>query len=85
MPKASLVSDTSLLLYLGRIRQLHLLPSLFARVYIPQQVVLELDAGRLLRSDTVNPRHLEWATIVEVNDEQKMLCRQTDWGRASGR
>lgn len=70
MPKASLVSDTSLLLYLGRIRQLHLLPSLFARVYIPQQVVLELDAGRLLQSDTVNPRHLEWATIVEVNDEQ---------------
>ncbi len=64
------MSDTSLLLYLGRLRQVHLLPLLFAQVYIPEQVVLELDAGRLLRSDIVNPRHLEWATIVEVPDEQ---------------
>ncbi|MCX7855016.1 MAG: DUF3368 domain-containing protein [Anaerolineae bacterium] len=39
-------------------------------MYIPEPVVLELDAGRLLRSDTVNPRQLEWATIVVVTDEQ---------------
>ncbi len=70
MPRASLVSDTTILLYLGRVQQVHLLPTLFARVYIPEQVVLELDAGRLLRSNTVNPRQLGWATIVEVTEEQ---------------
>ncbi len=70
MPRASLVSDTSLLLYLGRLGHLHLMPSLFAQVYIPEPVILELDVGRLLRSDTVNPRYLEWATIVEVPDRQ---------------
>jgi len=34
--------------------------------YIPEPVILELDMGRMLRSDTVNPRNLAWATPVSV-------------------
>jgi predicted nucleic acid-binding protein len=66
MPDLPVVSDTSPLLYLGRIRQLELLPQLFARVYLPEQVALELDAGRLVRSDTFDPRQFPWAEPVSV-------------------
>lgn len=70
MHKIPLVSNTTLLLYLGRLGHAQLLPALFAPIYIPEQVVLELDAGRLLRPDTINPRELEWATIIQVRDEE---------------
>lgn len=49
MPNPRVVSDTSPLLYLGRIGQLELLPRLFSEVCVPEQVALELDAGRLIR------------------------------------
>jgi len=68
--KIPLVSDTTLLLYLGRLGHAQLLPALFTPVYVPEQVVLELDVGRLLRADTINPRQLDWATIVPVSDEE---------------
>jgi len=61
-----IVCDTTLLLYLGRIGRLDLLPALFDPVHIPQAVVLELDMGRLVRQDTINPRTLEWARLVSV-------------------
>jgi hypothetical protein len=60
------VCDTSVLLYLGRIGQFDLLPAIFASICVPESVVLELDMGRLLRRDTVDPRSLAWATIVSV-------------------
>ena len=44
MRKQSLVCDTSLLLYLGRIENEDLLQVLFEKVYVTEQVVLELDA-----------------------------------------
>lgn len=66
MDKAPLVSDTSVLLYLGRIGHSHLLPALFEPVFVPEQVALELDAGRLIRRDTVDPRSLDWVTLVAV-------------------
>jgi len=56
MREQSLVCDTSLLLYLGRMENENLLQVLFEKVYVTEQVALELDAGRLLRSDTINPR-----------------------------
>ncbi len=64
--KQALVCDTSILLYLGRIGHSHLLPALFAPVYIPEQVVWELDAGRSLRPDTINPRTLNWGSPTEI-------------------
>ena len=57
MPERPLVCDTTVLLYLGRIGQIDLLPALFTPIYIPEQVVLELDVGRLLRADTVDLRN----------------------------
>jgi len=62
--------DTSILLYLGRIGQLDLLPALFEAAFVPVQVVLELDMGRLLRADTVDPRQLTWATLIEVPQKE---------------
>lgn len=66
MPKRPLVCDTTVLLYLGRIDQTALLPALFTPIYVPDPVMLELDMGRLLRPDTVDPRDFAWATPVAV-------------------
>lgn len=62
----ALVCNTSPLLYLGRIRHAHLIPALFAPVYVPEPVMIELDAGRLLRPDTIDPRGLDWVTRVSI-------------------
>ncbi len=70
MSERSLSCDTSILLYLGRIGQLDLLPALCEEVFVPAQVVLELDMGRMLRADTVDPRQFTWATLVEVGQEE---------------
>lgn len=67
MPERPLVCDTTVLLYLGRIGQLGLLPALFAPIDIPEAVALELDMGRLLRPDTIDPRGLAWAAVVAVS------------------
>jgi predicted nucleic acid-binding protein len=66
MSKRPVVCDTTVLLYLGRIGQIDLLPALFNPVYIPESVILELDMGRLVRRDTINPRDFTWATPVSV-------------------
>ncbi len=66
MPKRPIVCDTTVLLYLGRIGQIDLLPALFDPVWVPEPVRLELDMGRLLRRDTVDPKDLPWATLVLV-------------------
>jgi predicted nucleic acid-binding protein len=65
--KQPLVCDTTIPLYLGRIGQIDLLPALFAPIYVPEQVCLELDMGRLLRPDTINPRSLTWVEPVSVS------------------
>jgi predicted nucleic acid-binding protein len=67
VPKRPIVCDTTVLLYLGRIDQIDLLPTLFDPILVPELVVLELDMGRLLRRDTVDPRVLPWATLVSVS------------------
>ncbi|MCZ6676054.1 MAG: hypothetical protein O7E52_02265 [Candidatus Poribacteria bacterium] len=66
MSKSDLVCDTSLLLYLDHIGQVHLLPALFESISVPETVVMELDAGRLLRPDTIDPRTLDWTTVPEA-------------------
>ncbi|MGC9395056.1 MAG: DUF3368 domain-containing protein [Anaerolineae bacterium] len=69
MMKFPIVCDTTLWLYLGRIQQIGLLSGLFAPIYIPEIVLLELDMGRLLRSDTLDPRMLPWVTPVDVTQD----------------
>ena len=66
MLKRPAILDTTVLLYLGRINQIDFLPALFDPVYVPESVILELDMGRLLRRDTVDPRRLAWVTSVSV-------------------
>ena len=53
MTERPIVCDTTVLLYPGRVGLLDVLPALFASVCVPEQVLLELDMGRLSRSDTV--------------------------------
>lgn len=66
MLKQPLVCDTTLWLYLGRIQRIELLPDLYAPIYIPEMVLVELDMGRLLRSDTLDPRASPWVKSVIV-------------------
>jgi predicted nucleic acid-binding protein len=67
VPECPIVCDTTVLLYLGRIGQIGLLPGLYDPVWVPESVRLELDMGRLLRRDTVDPETLPWATSVSVS------------------
>ena len=64
------VCDTTVWLYLGRVDQLELLPAFYEMIYTTVSVCRELDAGRITRPETVDPRLLEWVTIVEPTKEQ---------------
>lgn len=62
MPAA--ISNTSPLLYLYRIGGLDWLPQLFSSVWIPPQVVDELDTGRTRGYDVLNPRDYSWLEVI---------------------
>ncbi|MGQ9556124.1 MAG: DUF3368 domain-containing protein [Anaerolineae bacterium] len=81
MSKASLVCDTPLLLYLGRIGQAELLPALFGPIYVPEVVILELAAGALLRPDTLDPLSLGWVRPVKVTAAELATLPQNRLGR----
>lgn len=66
MSKRPLVCDTTLLLYLHRLNHIQLLLDLFGIVYVPEPVSVELDMGRLMRRDTIDPREWDWMTMVPV-------------------
>jgi predicted nucleic acid-binding protein len=70
MTEHPIVCDTTILLYLGRVGRADLLPTLFSPVYVPEEVLLELDMGRRSRRDTVNPRDFAWATTVAVSQDE---------------
>ena len=67
MTRPAVVCDTTVLLYLDRIAQADLLHTLFAPVYVPEAVLLELDMGRLIQRDTIDPRKSGWAQTVHVS------------------
>jgi len=69
------------LYYLGRIGHSQLLPALFEPVYVPEEVVWELDAGRTLHADTINLRQIDWATIVAVPAEEVTKLPPSRLGR----
>ena len=66
MSTTTLVCDTSVLLYLGRIQQLQLWPAPYQTIVTPEQVAVELDVGRIMRADTVDPRQLGFIAVVPV-------------------
>jgi len=43
---------------------------IYTSVCVPEKVVLELDAGRLLRSDTIEPRQIDRVKVVPVSQKQ---------------
>jgi len=63
MPNA--ISNTSPLVYLYRINGLDWLPQIFSTLWVPQQVIEELNEGLARGYDVPGPQHFEWAKIVE--------------------
>ncbi|MBP1468201.1 hypothetical protein EYB53_020995 [Candidatus Chloroploca sp. M-50] len=59
------------MLYLDRIGQIGLLHALFEPVYVPELVCLELDMGRLMRPDTINPGKFNWMLAVSVDHSEQ--------------
>ena len=70
MNRHPLVCDTTLLLYLDRIGQMRLVSSFFEPVCVPELVRLDLDMGRLLRPDTLDPSRLGWVSLVSVDQRE---------------
>ena len=81
MGSVSIVCDTSIWLYLGRLNHLYLLESLYSEIYVTDEVCLELDAGRLLRPDTADPRLLTWAKQVSLPPNAWQLIPANRLGR----
>jgi predicted nucleic acid-binding protein len=84
MSEGVVVCDTTVLLYLGRIRHAWLLPKLFSTVVLPSPVVSELDAGRQIRSDTIDPQALDWVEIIRVEAAALSALPPCDLGQARG-
>jgi predicted nucleic acid-binding protein len=74
------VCDTTVWLYLGRVDQLELLPTFYSTIYTTESVCRELDAGRVTRREMVDPRLLEWATVVESTEVQLNVLPESQLG-----
>ena len=59
------ISNTSPLLYLHRIGVLKWLPKLFSEIWLPNGVVIELQAGQQRGYDVPNPTDYNWLRVVE--------------------
>jgi uncharacterized protein len=66
----SIICDTSVWLYIGRIGQLELLRHLYDPVYATETVCAELDIGRISRLDTPDVRQLAWVHIVQPSQQE---------------
>ena len=66
----SIICDTSVWLYLGRVGQIELLRQLYPTVYTTETVCWELDNGRLSRADTPDPRLFSWIRIVQPEPQE---------------
>jgi uncharacterized protein len=60
------ISDTSPLFYLHRLRRLDLLQELYQRITVPQAVADELKAGGDQGEDVPNIREYEWLKVRSV-------------------
>ena len=59
------ISNTSPLVYLYRIRPLDWLPQIFSSIWVPKQVIDELNEGLSRGYNVPGLEHLDWADIVE--------------------
>jgi predicted nucleic acid-binding protein len=60
------ISNTSPLFYLHRLRHLDLLQKLYQRIIVPEAVVDELNAGRDLGQDVPNVEDYDWIEVRPV-------------------
>jgi uncharacterized protein len=60
------ISNTSPLFYLHRLRHLDLLQKLYQRIIVPEAVVDELNAGRDLGQDVPNVKDYDWIEVRPV-------------------
>lgn len=66
MPELCTISNTSPLLYLHLVKQLHLLPQLYGTVFVPPAVVSELQAGAERGVDVPKPTTLSWLHVMAL-------------------
>ncbi len=59
------ISNTSPLVYLYRIDALDWLPQIFSSIWVPKQVIDELNVGQARGYDVPTESQLSWAEIVE--------------------
>ena len=77
------ISDTSVISGLFRIRHLHLLPAIFSQIIIPQQVYTELVRLQHFGYDTAFLKS-DWLTVGSIQDTATyhQLCNDLDEGEA---
>jgi len=65
MPEC-VISNTSPVFYLHRLRQLELLQKLYGRIIIPEAVVAELQAGQAQGEDVPEIAQIDWIEVRAV-------------------
>ena len=79
MKNSIIVSDTSPLIYLMKIRSLSLLGRLYSRVYIPQEVFKELTRNPKFPDENELIKKSKYIQVVEVQNEdsvQKLIASE---------
>ena len=78
MPEV-VISNTSPIFYLHRLRLLDLLQKLYQEIIVPKAVVAELEAGRRQGEDVPEIDNYEWIKIRAIRSPQ-ILGLSTDFG-----
>ena len=78
MPEV-VISNTSPIFYLHRLRRLDLLQKLYQEIIVPKAVVAELEAGRRQGEDVPEIDSYEWIKIRAIRSSQ-ILGLSTDFG-----
>ena len=73
------ISNTSPIFYLHRLRRLDLLQKLYQKIIVPQTVVAELEAGHRQGEDVPKIDNYEWIEIRSIQSPQ-ILGLSTDFG-----
>lgn len=79
MPEPTTFCNTSPLLYLNLVDQLHILPALYGTIAIPTAVQIELLAGRQQGIHVPDIEHLPWIQVISLND-RTLIPLVTDLG-----
>ena len=78
---AEVIVNTSPIQYLHQAGQLDLFPKLFGRIIVPEAVVIELAAGRLLGVSLPEPTALDW---IELRSPASPVGGLLSWGLGAG-